>query len=288
MDERVEKLNEIHSGDPKLLAAKRKILSSIEQLQEDEQGRTLLPASFRQAAKIQKEVVTIGMGNYIEIWAKEVYDKVNEGALDGRGARTRGLLSHASLLSQARDARRSHPGACDPAERRVLRRNGGGRGHSFAILESDPTVRLIGTDRDQEAIEAAAERLRPFEGRFQLYKSDYRRYSEILRRAGADKLDGVLLDFGISSHQIDDEERGFSYRKASAPLDMRMDRESGFTAEDVREQITRKKNSSASSGITGRSASRARSRGNIVRAREECPHHDVRPACRDRWKRASP
>ncbi len=109
----------------------------------------------------------------------------------------------------------------------------GGGGHSFAILESDPTVRLIGTDRDQEAIEAAAERLRPFEGRFQLYKSDYRRYSEILRRAGADKLDGVLLDFGISSHQIDDEERGFSYRKASAPLDMRMDRESDFTAEDV-------------------------------------------------------
>ena len=109
----------------------------------------------------------------------------------------------------------------------------GGGGHSYAILESDPTVRLIGTDRDEEAIEAAAERLKPFEGRFQLYKSDYRKYSEILRRAGADKLDGVLLDLGISSHQIDDEERGFSYRKASAPLDMRMDRQSGFTAEDV-------------------------------------------------------
>ena len=109
----------------------------------------------------------------------------------------------------------------------------GGGGHSYAILESDPTVRLIGTDRDEEAIEAAAERLKPFEGRFQLYKSDYRKYSEVLRRAGADKLDGVLLDLGISSHQIDDEERGFSYRKASAPLDMRMDRQSGFTAEDV-------------------------------------------------------
>ena len=109
----------------------------------------------------------------------------------------------------------------------------GGGGHSFAILESDPTVRLIGTDRDEEAIEAASERLRPFEGRFQLFKSDYRRYSEVLRRAGADKLDGVLLDLGISSHQIDAEERGFSYRTASAPLDMRMDRQSGFTAEDV-------------------------------------------------------
>ena len=109
----------------------------------------------------------------------------------------------------------------------------GGGGHSFAILESDPTVRLIGTDRDGEAIKAASERLKPFEGRFQLYKSDYRKYSEILKRAGADRLDGVLLDLGISSHQIDDEERGFSYRKASAPLDMRMDRQSDFTAEDV-------------------------------------------------------
>ena len=109
----------------------------------------------------------------------------------------------------------------------------GGGGHSFAILESDPTVRLIGTDRDGEAIGAASERLKPFEGRFQLYKSDYRKYSEVLKRAGADRLDGVLLDLGISSHQIDDEERGFSYRKASAPLDMRMDRQSDFTAEDV-------------------------------------------------------
>ena len=91
----------------------------------------------------------------------------------------------------------------------------GGGGHSFAILESDPTVRLIGTDRDEEAIEAASERLKPFEGRFQLYKSDYRKYSEVLKRAGADRLDGVLLDLGISSHQIDDEERGFSYRRTS-------------------------------------------------------------------------
>ena len=62
----------------------------------------------------------------------------------------------------------------------------GGGGHSFAILESDPTVRLIGTDRDEEAIGAASERLKPFEGRFQLYKSDYRKYSEVLKRAGAE------------------------------------------------------------------------------------------------------
>lgn len=109
----------------------------------------------------------------------------------------------------------------------------GGGGHSYAILASDESVRLIGIDRDSEAIAAASERLSPFKGRFQVFKSDYKNYAEILDRAGVDKLDGVLLDFGISSHQIDDESRGFSYRKASAPLDMRMDRDYGFTAEDV-------------------------------------------------------
>lgn len=114
----------------------------------------------------------------------------------------------------------------------------GGGGHSFAILSRAKDVRLIGTDRDAEAIAAATERLKPFQDRIQLFKSDYRRYAEILSRAGAERLDGVLLDFGISSHQIDDDRRGFSYRRASAPLDMRMDRESGFTAETVVNEYT--------------------------------------------------
>lgn len=109
----------------------------------------------------------------------------------------------------------------------------GGGGHSYGILSSDESVKLIGTDRDGEAIAAASERLKPFEGRFRLYRSNYKDYEEVLSLAGVDKLDGVLLDFGISSHQIDDEERGFSYRTANAPLDMRMDRSSSVTAEEV-------------------------------------------------------
>lgn len=75
--------------------------------------------------------------------------------------------------------------------------------------------RLIGIDRDSEALAAAGERLKPFEGSFRLFKSDYKNFAQVLDRAGVDRLDGVLLDFGISSHQIDDESRGFSYRKAS-------------------------------------------------------------------------
>ncbi len=117
----------------------------------------------------------------------------------------------------------------------------GGGGHSYAILSSNDTVRLIGTDRDAEAIEAAGKRLSPFQDRVRLYKTDYRRYAEILGRAGAEELDGVLLDFGISSHQIDDDRRGFSYRKASAPLDMRMDLGSPFTAEAVVNGYTEEK-----------------------------------------------
>lgn len=109
----------------------------------------------------------------------------------------------------------------------------GGGGHSFAILSENPTVRLIATDKDEDAIQAAGERLKPFAGRFKLYNTDYKNYEKVLAGEGIEELDGVLLDFGVSSHQIDDEARGFSYLKASAPLDMRMDRSSPFTAATV-------------------------------------------------------
>ncbi len=109
----------------------------------------------------------------------------------------------------------------------------GGGGHSYAILAANPTVTLIGTDMDGEAIAATERRLAQFTGRFHLYHTNYKCYENVLGRAGVDRLDGVLLDFGISSHQIDEEERGFSYRSASAPLDMRMDQSSALTAREV-------------------------------------------------------
>ncbi len=109
----------------------------------------------------------------------------------------------------------------------------GGGGHSYQILTTDPTVRLIATDKDDEALKAAGERLKEYEGRFQLSKSDYKSFAHVLDCANVQGLDGVLLDFGISSHQIDDESRGFSYLKANAPLDMRMDRQNPLTAEMV-------------------------------------------------------
>jgi len=110
----------------------------------------------------------------------------------------------------------------------------GGGGHSYEILKrSAPSGRLIATDLDDEAIAAAGERLREFKGRFKIFKSDYKNFAEVLNAEGVESLDGAILDFGVSSRQLDSEERGFSYMKPSAPLDMRMDRTQSLTAEEL-------------------------------------------------------
>lgn len=110
----------------------------------------------------------------------------------------------------------------------------GGAGHSYQILKrTAPTGRLVATDLDDEAIAAASAKLKEFEGRFAIYKSNYKNFETVFAEAGIDKIDGALLDFGISSHQIDDEDRGFSYKNPNAPLDMRMDQTSPLTAETI-------------------------------------------------------
>ena len=110
----------------------------------------------------------------------------------------------------------------------------GGAGHSYEILKrTSPSGRLIATDLDDEAIEAATKRLGEFKGRFTIYKSNYKDFETVFAQAGVEKIDGALLDFGISSHQIDDENRGFAYRMADAPLDMRMNTSAYLTAEIV-------------------------------------------------------
>lgn len=110
----------------------------------------------------------------------------------------------------------------------------GGGGHSYEILKrTAKNGRLIATDLDDEAIAAATERLKEFEGRFHIYKSNYKEYASVFEEAGIEKIDGALIDFGISSHQIDDADRGFSYRAPDAPLDMRMDTSAYLTAEIV-------------------------------------------------------
>lgn len=109
----------------------------------------------------------------------------------------------------------------------------GGGGHSFAILNSNETVTLIATDKDLEAIAEASKRLSGFKGRYKIYHSDFKNFERVFKEAGIERIDGFLLDLGISSHQIDDEKRGFAYRLKNAPLDMRMDRSKPFSAKDV-------------------------------------------------------
>lgn len=103
-------------------------------------------------------------------------------------------------------------------------------GHAEAVLHAcAPDGRLVGLDRDGETLERARARLAPFGERVRLEQGDYR---EIPERLAGEKADGILLDLGISSVQLDDAERGFSFQ-AEGPLDMRMDRSSGETAADV-------------------------------------------------------
>ena len=109
----------------------------------------------------------------------------------------------------------------------------GGGGHSYEILKrTSPSGQLIATDLDENAIAAASARLSEFSGRFRIYKDNYKNYAAVLEEAGVAELDGVLLDFGVSSFQLDERERGLSYMQ-DAPLDMRMDAKAPFTAEDA-------------------------------------------------------
>ncbi len=108
----------------------------------------------------------------------------------------------------------------------------GGGGHSEAILQaSGGTAKLYGIDRDETAILAATERLRNYPG-FMAMQGNFHDAKKLLDEAGAEKLDGVLLDLGVSSPQLDVAERGFSYHE-EAPLDMRMDRGQGMTAAEL-------------------------------------------------------
>ena len=108
----------------------------------------------------------------------------------------------------------------------------GGAGHSSEIAKRLTTGRLIGIDRDPVALKAAGERLEPYADRVTLVHSNFCEIAQVLRDLDIDGVDGILLDLGVSSPQLDDSSRGFSYM-ADAPLDMRMNNEDALSAYDV-------------------------------------------------------
>ena len=119
----------------------------------------------------------------------------------------------------------------------------GGGGHAFEVCKRLGNGRLIGIDQDGDAIEAASKRLMAFQDKITIVRSNYRRIAQVLEELGIEKVDGIYLDLGVSSWQLDQPERGFTYR-ADAPLDMRMDQRQSRTAADLvnscsEEELTR-------------------------------------------------
>lgn len=110
----------------------------------------------------------------------------------------------------------------------------GGGGHAYQVASRlSEKGRLIGIDQDADAIKAAGERLREFGDKVTIIRSNYANMREELYRIGIEKVDGIVLDLGVSSFQLDTPERGFTYRDENAPLDMRMDDRQSLTAKDI-------------------------------------------------------
>lgn len=117
----------------------------------------------------------------------------------------------------------------------------GSGGHSLEILKRIlPGGFLIGIDADEDALRRAGEKLKIFEGKFSLYRENYKNIASILEKENIDTIDGFLLDLGFSSEQIEDSGRGFSFLK-DAPLDMRYDKSQGETAGDIINRECREK-----------------------------------------------
>lgn len=109
----------------------------------------------------------------------------------------------------------------------------GGGGHAYEVCSRlSSKGRFIGIDQDEAAIEAASKRLEEFSDKVTVVRDNYRNMKQVLHNLGIDKVDGIVLDLGVSSYQLDTADRGFSYM-ADAPLDMRMDQRQELTAKDI-------------------------------------------------------
>lgn len=110
----------------------------------------------------------------------------------------------------------------------------GGAGHSYHICEKlSDGGRLIGIDQDEDAICAATKRLEKHKDKVTIVRDNYCNIKKVLNDLNIQKVDGILLDIGVSSYQLDTSERGFTYKEEDAPLDMRMDQRMTMTAEDI-------------------------------------------------------
>ncbi len=147
----------------------------------------------------------------------------------------------------------------------------GGGGHSYHIAERlVDGGRLIGIDQDQDAIRAASQRLAEFQDRVTIVRDNYEHLCEDVRELGIREVNGIMLDLGVSSYQLDNPDRGFTYRVDDAPLDMRMDQDSAVSAATIlntysEEELKRILRDYGEERCAGRIAA------NIVKEREKAP-----------------
>ncbi len=110
----------------------------------------------------------------------------------------------------------------------------GGAGHSLEVCKRlSDKGRLIGLDQDADAIRAAGKRLEPYRNQVTIIRSNYCDMPDVLKQCGITRVNGIMLDLGVSSYQLDEPARGFTYRTEDAPLDMRMDQRQTITARDI-------------------------------------------------------
>ena len=144
----------------------------------------------------------------------------------------------------------------------------GGAGHGYQVCSQlSENGHFYGIDQDACAIETARERLAPFGDRVTILKSNYVNMKSLLHQCGVEKVDGIVLDLGVSSYQLDTKERGFSYME-DAPLDMRMDTEQPMTAKDIINQYSENELFRVIKEYGEERFARSIAR-NIVKAREE-------------------
>ncbi|MGN0372515.1 MAG: 16S rRNA (cytosine(1402)-N(4))-methyltransferase RsmH [Enterocloster sp.] len=138
----------------------------------------------------------------------------------------RGFVHKSVLLYETVGSLNIKPGGC------YVDGTLGGGGHAYEVCKRLGSGRLIGIDQDADAVKAAGKRLAPFEDKVTIVRSNYENIRQVLEDLNIDKVDGIYLDLGVSSYQLDTASRGFTYRE-DAPLDMRMDQRNTATAADI-------------------------------------------------------
>ena len=225
---RISSLNEFSSEQRKL---KRNLFSSISQVELDSNGRFLLPKSMVSHCDAEKDIVLVGMGNVIELWSiknykKYLIDDSNEFSklaqkyLDEKVA----MKYHVPVL-----LKESIEGLSIKPKGTYLDLTFGGGGHSAKILEKlSDGGKLLSFDTDEDAFL----RNKINNKKIELVKSNFKFFDNHIKQRGIQKVDGILADLGVSSYQIDKEERGFTYQ-GKTKMDMRMNTKDSIDAIEV-------------------------------------------------------